>query len=181
MCSTPILRVQEPFRPRRNMELTKEKEFVLRNMAVARAQGDPLPGPLSDAFSSEPIRVGELEVRPIVAGDWIILKKLDSPLYRMVLERDDKSPAEFTDEEGIEMCFQFTRSVREVRKALARGRDEFREAALQSISDKYDSPTISKLVMAVGEQLKRAYETAIKYVSPDDGGGERRNFQEPPA
>lgn len=154
----------------------KVQEYELRAMAASRAGHDPLPGPLSGAFLDQEIKVLDVSVRPVVAFDMAMFKKLDSPLYRQMLEPENAASIQFTEEEGWEMCFQFTRPCREVRAALAKGREAFRESATQAFGDKYRPQDITKIVDAIAEQIKRVFSTAVAHETGDESEGGKTTF-----
>lgn len=163
-------------------DINRLTEFQTVQAAAPRANNDPLPGALNDAFSQDAIDVDGVLVRKVVAGDWIILKQIKSPLYEMQL---GEKPEEIksTEEEDMELLFQFTRPIQEVRKVLAKGRDYFREQALQNISDKLEPEQITKIVGAVTTQFQRYYATRLKYIQESQSEGKETvvNFPAQPA
>lgn len=158
---------------------TRLLDSALKIEAAKRANGDPLPGPLEAALDPESIVVGEIKVRPVVPGDWIILKKLDSPLYRLQIE-EKKDDVTISEEESVEIIYQFTRPPKEVRQVLTQGRQYFRETALDTISDKFSISQMLEVSRAVNEQLRRYYETIIKYGQAEEGKKLEVNFPEQP-
>src|SRR5712672_3155935 len=165
----------------------KIQDHMMRKEAIARASHEPCPGPIADAFGEDDIPVktasGIVRVRPIVHADIILLKRLDSPLYRQMQEAykevGSRDETNVDDEESCEICFQFTRPCREARTLLSKGRDEFREAALQAISDLHNPAEITQILKAVAEQVKRMFETALKYAEPDEKGSFPKAEEEP--
>ena len=154
-------------------------DHVLRVAAAPIANADPLPGPLLEAFDNVPIKVGQFEVRPVVAADWLILKRLNSPLYRQAIETESV-PIETSDDDGIEIIYQFTRPAKEVRAVLAQGLEHFKEQAKQAIADECNMAQLEELIAAVRIQLQRTYTTALAYVQEKESGSVDRNFQGQP-
>ena len=139
----------------------------LTEEARKRAAATPFPGALSDAFLSDAIKVGEgLLVRRIVASDWKILTALDSPIIKQILElqKDEKIREEvsYTDEEEWEMCWQFTHSPKECRELLTKGKESFREQAME-MADMITMPQAKLIVRAIGAHLMNGFMTAMKY------------------
>ncbi len=152
-------------------------ETLLSLEAGRRAGADPLPGPAGDAFALHgDIRVGPFTVRRVVASDWKILKAIDSPIIKMLLElrQDPTSTAEvpIEPEEEWELAYQFTRPVAEARAALAQGRDKFRAAASAQIGDAIDEPLIKLISSAVLEQIRRSWLSAVSYKQQLEKEGE---------
>ena len=66
----------------------KAVDANLREEANRRAAATPLPGALADAFLTDAIQVTDtMFVRRVVASDWSILQWLDSPIYKMILDK----------------------------------------------------------------------------------------------
>lgn len=132
--------------------------------AGKRAAAEPLPGALSEAFLGDAIDVQGVKVRRIVASDWIILKGLNSPIYRQMLEfqKDEaqREPVPFTDGEAYEICWQFTHAPKASRELLARGREVFTETAREEIADLLDVAVCDAIVKAVGLQMVKSFQTA---------------------
>ncbi len=170
-----------------NFNPDKAREAQERELAVERANSDPLPGPLASAFIVGPIEIkGGLPIRPVTgSADIIILKQLNSPLYRQMLENDSAArksqkdgkvvvPEDVipSDEEAVELCFQFTRPTREVRSTLRQGRVHFTEQACTEIADKYSPDVIFAMVGAVYEQMARSVRTQVQHEQEaTDGDG----------
>lgn len=149
---------------------------ALQDMARSRAGAEPLPGAMADAFLADDIQIAEgIVVRRIVASDWKILNWLNSPIKLQVLEltkpKEQREDVQISDDEEMEICFQFTRPLPEVRKAQKFGRAGFTETAYQSIGDKYDNVIIGKIKDAVTDQfllwLKRMAELMPNASEPE--------------
>lgn len=164
-----------------NGDIQAQKHYAT-NEAVKRANADPLPGPLANAFGGELVHVGPFAIRPLVAYDMALLKKLDSPLYHQMLEAakpaEEQRQMDWTDEDGYEMVYQFSRTPSECRAALAKGREHFREMACQSVADIVDPMLLAKAVEVIAKQIQGVFETAIKFGAAEEG--ETRFFQEQP-
>lgn len=162
---------------------TQSQIHILENEAAKRANADPLPGPAGDAFAKNgPIEVGPHVVREVVASDWKVLKALDSPIIKMIMEmrQNPNSNVEIdvTDDEEFQIAFQFTRPPKVVREAMAKGKEAFTETAVLEIGDKIDSPTIKLIQAAVMEQIRRSWITAVSYKEKLEEKGEVRFFQD---
>ncbi len=154
-------------------------KYNAEQIAGELAHSQPFPGPLTDAFVNETIQIGQFKVRPIMLGDWIILQKIDSPLFRMLTDPD----VQFSQSDVCEIAFQFTRPAKEIRSLISHGVPLFKEKALEVIGDSVSTPVINELVAAVRTQLERYYNIQIKYAQDQAGEGEARvvNFPASPA
>jgi hypothetical protein len=76
-----------------------------------------------------------------------------------------------SDEEHAEVVFQFTRSAKECRTILKKGKDYFREQAIEYMDtiDLHVAKT-ADAVAAVMEQIRRSWETALKYQAEKEKG-----------
>lgn len=158
----------------------KRLSHNLRIAASNRANGDPLPGALSAAFTKSAIKVGPAMVRKIVASDWIVLRALNSPIIKLVEELaqrgDDKAApppeVDITDQDEWDIAFQFTRAPSDVRKAMEGGPKEFRARAMEAIGDTLESATVKLIGIAVLEQIRRTWATPLQYKQDMDKEGE---------
>jgi len=162
-----------------------QREHYLRNEAAKRANSNPLPGPAGDAFGKNgPIKVGDsFLIREVVASDWKVMAAIDSPIIRLLMEirqNPEKPNMAITAEEEAEIAFQFTRTPKECREVIKSGKEAFREKALEEIADKVDAVTISLMVAAVIEQVKRSFNTGISYREKMEKEGEVRFFLDSP-
>lgn len=144
------------------------------------AAADPLPGPLLEAFLPEPLRAAGFNLRDVVASDWAILRKLDSPILKelqgLALNPDLPKPEVHYDEEDIwELLFLWTRPVREVRALLAKGRPQFREAVLQLTADTFPASIANErqtILEVLAKNLFRSLSTRLGHApAGDDGPG----------
>lgn len=149
-----------------------------RDTALATAaDANPLPGPLFEAFDPEPIRFGNIAVRSVVAFDFIVLRKLESPLLarleQLFKAPEERSPVEFSDAQEADMIQQFTSSIATVRKDIARGVDHFRSRArLLLREDGLPALLRPQLLLGIQAEFARCWSTAIGYESGDKGEGE---------
>lgn len=136
------------------------------------AASDPLPGPLLNAFLPEPLVAAGLELRPVVASDWAILKRLDSPILKELARASvaAKNPelagptTTFEEEDIWELLFLWTNPPPVVRAALAKGRPQFREHVLATLADKLPGGVIGQgqqLIDALFGNLLRSLSTQI--------------------
>lgn len=163
-------------------KLTTADIHFLQNEAAKRTNADPLPGPAGDAFAKYgPIKITDaLSVRPVVASDWKVFKTLDSPILKMLqeLRQNPTNPqmVDVTDLEEYMLALQFTRTPKEVRKILEGGVDAFKEAAQDLIGDGIDDPLVKLIQIAIVEQVKRSWVTAVSYATALEEKGEVHFF-----
>ncbi len=149
-------------------------EIVLRPLAVERANKEPLPGPVAVAFGPrEDIFVGEIKVRPVIGGDFAIIKSLNSPVYRQILESTKEKGGEDiepTDYEKWDIIYLLTHKPLECHALLQRSNDPFRQAAIEYVvGGEHSILTIVALFDACVEQFKRHLSTMIPYGSKEEG------------
>lgn len=145
-----------------------------KQQAVREASSEVLPGPLNDVIGVARHDVGGLRVRPLVHYDYVILKRINSPLYLRAIEAskgDATAGTECSDEDGYEMVFLFTRPVLEAKAALERGRDFFRDAAIEKIGCVLTGPQVVKLVGLCVEEFIRSASTSIEYQNSQENDG----------
>lgn len=153
----------------------KLEEAVVSTAATSRVVADPLPGPMLDAVANTELEVmtskGKVTFRPVVVYDFTIFKKLNSPHYRTMLERENNaelSAMNIDDEELYEMIYQFTHSCKEIRQVLKQGREQFRELATEEIGDKYDISDLNILLQGVATQIQKGFSTMMAHGAKEE-------------
>lgn len=146
------------------------------------AQAEVLPGPLAEAFDPQVVEVAGLKVRQLVHYDYVLLRRLDSPLYRRVLElgkpAEERRDVPFSDEEGYEIIVQFTRPCVEVKRLVDRlGRTGFREFCIEQIG-MLSPGEVEVLAGAAVRTFVEGAATALRYRQASEGDG---SFRLPPA
>lgn len=161
-----------------NLELVAATKNAVHIAAVDRANKEPLPGPLAEAFKPIlDIEVGPYKVRPLVHSDYTLFKELNSPFYRQMVSHDPNEQITPETEEIFEICYQFTRTPKECRATLAKGRQAFREASFEVFGDKpLNDDTTVKVFSAVVEQFKLAQSTLQTHAAPKEEGKEDVTF-----
>lgn len=101
------------------LEQAKVKELGLEDDANRRAAAMPLPGPSSKLLESGEIEINSnTRVRRVVAADWKVFQKLDSPIHQMALEsqKDEamRDEVKFDEVNEWELYWQFTHDIVEV-------------------------------------------------------------------
>jgi hypothetical protein len=151
--------------------------------AFAQAAAVPLPGPLLDAFlPPDPVSVPTIDgqtltIRRLVHFDFVLLQRLDSPLITQLrasaeaaAKRLPQPKTDYTDEQSYEMVYQFTRPVLEAAKTLARGREAFRQTALEQIGIRVGPVEMGLLIQGCIQEVIRSFSTVIKYTTPAPDG-----------
>lgn len=148
------------------------RDLNLRAEASKRASADPLPGPLANAFGPLSLKVCGMEVRPLVAYDWAIMKAMNAPIYRQMLEwmQNQEHPekadkVEFTDQEGWELIFLLTRSCEAADEVFEKGKQAFSRAARREIGMKLHTGQVALLAEACLQQVRAHMETMVKYAA----------------
>jgi hypothetical protein len=168
--------------------VTREEalKHVITEEAKARANSNPLPGPLGDAFDDRGFIVvetrscGKLEVRPVVAYDFEIMRQHNMAMHQFILELAKlpnlREEIDWTAEERWVLCWMFTRPCAEVRKIYRKGKEAMQEAAFAEISDKLHPMEVEKIVEAVQLQFGKSIITAVEY-GQNDGKTNEQFFQ----
>ena len=166
-------------------------DLAAKQAAAGPARREPFPGPLQAAFADLPTEIAGLRVRPVVHYDFIILKRVDSPLLRQLAiattaKRKGKSKVTpFSDEESYAMIYQFTRPVRELaawwdrQPDPARAVTAFRQLAREEIGLRLGPFEVGTLIGLIEREFVATFATAISYASTDESGG--TVFTPPPA
>jgi hypothetical protein len=163
----------------------KLQEHRVRSGVAAIANADALPGPLAIAFGPEFITVGKYQVRQIVAYDFAIWKRIDSPIHRQMLwcvANPDAKPEqmpeiESTIDDKCELVFQLTRPCLEVARLLNKGLDAFKDATIAEIGAVLTGDELAQLCLACFHQITNQQKTMVAYGNsetsnaPDDGFG----------
>ena len=164
----------------------KQLDAHLRGMDHReQAHKEPLPGSLLEAFAGLPDQIAGLRVRALCHFDFVILRRLESPLLRqLVKSKASKPKTPYNDEEAYAMVYQFTRPAAEiadffdkflnVKSAAA----AFRKVAREQIGLKLGPIEAGLLVKAVEREFVAYFSTAVNYgpQEADDG-----SFPLPPA
>ncbi len=144
----------------------------------------PAPGPLLDAFLPEPLTVAGFTLRPAVYSDFLILRRIESPILAEMRELSkepaDRQAVTYTDVDYWELLFLWTRPIAEARAALA-SREAFRERALAATADTLPVSIITELpamVTALSINFVRALSTQVGYQAPAPKDG--TVFTKPP-
>jgi aspartyl aminopeptidase len=100
---------------------------------------EPLPGAASKVWiEPDIVYVGSVKLRRLRAGDILILKKIRSPIFRILQQATNqgKTDVEFEPEEEAEFIYLFTREPDEIWNILKQpdGVQKYRQQALKFIS-----------------------------------------------
>lgn len=168
----------EPAKNQASFEKIATDQF-LKNEAAKRAGADPLPGPLTQAFGPENIQVGKYSVRPIVAYDWAILKLINSPVYRQMLEvmqeGEKAKSVEPKDAELWQLIYVLTRPCMEVKRVFDKGEQALRDAADIEIGMNLNPMEVSQLSAACFVQVQGFMATMVKYAPAEEKEGEDKS------
>lgn len=161
-----------------------------RSIRTRRVNMDPLPGPLASAFAIAPVTRHGIALRPAVAADFIILRQLDSPLHRHLLNlaefqqrissgaAADLPPPKTSvgTEDMFEMVYQFATPSRRIIQELAEGRNVLREHAIKAIGSRCPGDKLKDLIPLAQGNIEAAFSTALEYVAADPDGETTINF-----
>lgn len=168
--------------PGHRRDLKKQQR---RRSKIAEANAEPFPGPLADAFAGAPIKLDGFSVREFVPRDVAILKRLNSPFYRQILEalkpREKRKPTDVADADEWEVIYLFTRPCAEAEAKLNEGRAAYTQAARAAFADnpRINIALYNDLYLVCAGRIVAAFRTAVAYQSRDSGDG--TVFTPPPA
>jgi hypothetical protein len=154
------------------------------NMAAMRALATPLPGPVAAAFFPGGISVAGYSVRKLVAFDHVFWQFTKSPILEMLLElakpEQARETVKSTDEQEWEIALQFTTSPRDLRELMKSGREAVAEAAFEKFGAGESKETVSLILLACFEQIRKNFETSNQYAADAKEGGQISFFRESP-
>lgn len=161
-------------------EIPKEDliKHAVHEMAAARANTDPMPGPVAMAFDERNyVRVPgtQLEIRPLVAYDLQIAKAFNLAVYQFILEmakpEAQRQNVDWEDDEKAFLVWLFTRPCKEVRAVVRKGGKELAmETACETISDTIGPVEMGMAIDAVLMQFSRSLSTAVEYAASEKPG-----------
>lgn len=170
------------FRPEFPPGYVEKAESLVRG--GHEAASDPLPGPLLDAFLPEPLIAAGFVLRPVVASDWAVLKRIESPLLKelarvSVAAKNPELAGEttiFVTEDIWELLFLWTHAPPLVRATLAKGRPHYRETAMAQ-ADALPLTFVGKekeIIDALFGNLMRSLATQVGHAPRAETNGDFR-------
>jgi hypothetical protein len=146
---------------------------------------DPAPGPLAEALLPTPICLPEelaelgFEIRPVVAADEVLLRKIGSPLIAEWAEAQkpdgERQAVDWPAEDVWGLFFLWTRPYREAAALAARGRDEYLAGAMAATAERLSIGVLKlapAILGALRENLERSAATVVVY-KPKPAEGEQ--------
>jgi hypothetical protein len=147
-------------------------EDQVREAAGQQAMGEPLPGPVRDAFTPmQSVRCGPYTVRFCCDGDIEYLSLLDHPLNEMRLRKianpDPNAPVESlyepTGKMAWDLCYLFTHTLDEVDELYENGGiPAFRKASKKEFS-RLTYTMLAALSTACIQQYGRYWNPVLSY------------------
>jgi hypothetical protein len=170
----------------RAVNLDPLKRFQERQRVASKAQARPLPGSSGKAFTSGPIRVGNVTVQRVVPAHFAILQALESPILKMIEDAtqkdgEKKSEANFKAHQIWDACYVFTSDPQALYDALeSKGASYISEQAKMAVGVNPDFPSTNLVMMAVIEQIKSHVETTVRFAAELKDSGQTSFFREQP-
>jgi hypothetical protein len=189
----------EGLSPEARALLGRQQQSLHVNAALgAQACARPLPGALAGAFAPPVVEIAGLRVRSPRHYDFVALQVLESPLLKefeaaakasrlkaLGKKVKRRPPTPWTDEQGYEIIYQFTRPAEELlslvqapdrKKAVA----EYRQRALREIGLQLGPVEVALLVASVSREFEAYFSTWLRYESKGSGSGGETVFTTPP-
>jgi hypothetical protein len=162
----------------------KIEEAQMASLANERAIREPLPGAYVNAFNKELLivktSIGDVTIRNMVLYDINVFRLIDSPFYKIIMGDSvstpdtNKSALFSTEEEAIELIYQFTHPVKEVYQLFKQGREAFKDKVMEEVAFKYNpidaALLVEKIMMHVFDvqMAKVNFEAPLETESGDD-------------
>lgn len=146
----------------------------LQSAASSRAASDPFPGPMAMVVDGGFVDVmtsrGKITFRPLVASDLVVLRKLNSPVYRELLEmgtpEEARTKVEYTDEDVFDIVYQFTNPIKEIRQLVKKGNDIYHETAMSEVGDKFNVADTAPLIAGFQTIVLGSTATMVEHEIP---------------
>jgi hypothetical protein len=191
----------EGLSPETRAALSAQQRGLHANAATsAEASARPLPGPLAQAFAPRIEEVAGFKVRAPKHYDFVALQVLESPLLEefkaasraarlraLGKKVKRRPPTPWTDEQGYEIIYQFTRPAEELiglvqaadRKAAVLA---YRQKALREVGLQLGPVEVALLVAAVSREFESYFATWLRYENKAaaSGNGETVFTMPPP-
>ena len=164
----------------------KSEAAIMESMSNERANREPLPGAYVNAFNKEPLvvqtSIGPVTIRSMVLYDINVFRTINSPFYRIImgdnaLTSDNKDSLFTTEEEAIELIYQFTHPVKEVYYLFKQGREKFKDKIMEEVAFKYNPIDAALLVEKIMLHVFDVQMAKINFESPpesDNGGIDKK-------
>jgi hypothetical protein len=167
----------------------KIQDVKLEGMANDRAEKEPIPSIVSEAFTDDEITVntsvGKVKIRKLKALDITIFKLTDSPFYKLMMgdleTKSTTSDAEmfkliFPSEELLyQIVYQFTHPIKEVYKRLKNDKAAYYEHVLEEVGMTYEPADLIILVNEVMNHVGIVNKGRIDVVAPDGDDKKKQN------
>lgn len=140
--------------------------------ARGAANSMPFPGALADAFAGEEIRVGDIVLRPVVLGDYITLRRIGNPMHEWLKSMGANANMTLDIESLMEIVLLFRTPAREADALSKRGKEAFREAAMEQDLSGMPFGAINELMVAIFKNFERSISTNIAHRPQSSGGGD---------
>jgi hypothetical protein len=147
-----------------------------REAEIAAAHAAALPGALRDAFAADPPQLHGHTLVPVTAGLVAVLERIKSPLLqvaRLAAANPEKTIAEIQalmagddiePEADAETVYCFLHPAKELRQLLNRGREVFREMAMEEVGELHPA-VVADLARACGGHFAASFSTIVRFRS----------------
>lgn len=123
-----------------------------------------IPGAVVDALLPKSQTIGGLPVHPLTLTDFILLKKVDSPVVQ-----PGKCVADCDDMDVLRLCYLVTHEPAESDELISSGMEEF-DAAAMEFGTRCRFSDLREIGATVGRLLFEAGSTYIPTVAPGEPG-----------
>lgn len=138
---------------------------------------DSLAGTVPDevvgALLPASLRIGGRPVHPITVTDYLLLKKLNSPLAQA-----GKTFADCEDEDVLRLCYLVTHTPAECVELLDGGVEDF-DAAAMEFGAQIELAQLKSVGEAIGRLIYQATAMGIP-TAPPDGSGKKKSSKRTP-
>jgi hypothetical protein len=164
----------------------KIESAKFESLSNERADREPLPGAYANAFNKEPLvvktSIGDVTIRNMVLYDINVFRLIDSPFYRIIMGDsallvDNKNSLFSTEEEAIELIYQFTHPVKEVYKLFKQGKEAFKDKVMEEVAFVYNPIDAALLVEKIMMHVFDVQMAKVGFEAPpetEDGSSDTK-------
>ncbi|WP_043585370.1 hypothetical protein [Geminisphaera colitermitum] len=137
--------------------MPKKRNRISPATRTARvAAGQRTPGEVLDAFAPVPLAIGDLTLRDITPGDFILLERIDSPFA----DQEQLSGGDITLNDMMILVYVLTRPTVEVFAILGRGREAFDREVI-ALASRFPFPLIEDIAAKIRAKIMQAFASLI--------------------
>ncbi len=144
----------------------------ITKVATERALQDPVPGPSIEAFNDGMVDVTlangkKVTIRPIVPADMITFKRINSPVYQLMLdsamEPAMRGEIKFLEEDIFQFIYMFLKPASYSRQLACKDIEKYKEEAITEVGENMLPSDIALIQSVVIKQVFNANRTKVEF------------------